>query len=77
MTAAPTTSQKNDIWPKFGWWMGQCLPQIMYISLKLGVFGINKKIFENAREWCPRHSDILQKCQVIQVSNLDFFATFW
>ena len=51
----------------------------MYISLKLGVFGINGKVFENAKEWCLCHSYILDTVQVIQVSNLEFFyfVTFW
>ena len=44
---------------------------MMYFSLKPGVFGINGKLFENAREWFSFHADILNVFQVIQVSNLE------
>ncbi len=35
------------------------------------IFGIIGNLFENAREWCHLHADILDTFRVIQVSNLE------
>ncbi len=51
------------------WLLG--VPILALNDVKLGVFGITRKLFENAREWCSCHADNLDKFQIIQASNLE------
>ncbi len=38
------------------------------------VFGIIKKLFEVAREWCLFHAAILNTCGIIQVTNMEILV---